>query len=75
MTEPGRVVFVVDDDASIRDSLRDLIDSAGLDVQTSAQEFFSKPASGCCVITVSDRSLRPAPELRRCARSSARALR
>jgi len=43
MTELGRVVFVVDDDASIRDSLRDLIDSAGLDVQTSAQEFLASP--------------------------------
>ena len=49
MNEKNPFVIVVDDDASIRDSLRDLIGSAGLDVQTfaSAQEFLSKPASGC----------------------------
>lgn len=38
-------IFVVDDDASIRDSLRDLLGSAGLNVQTfaSAQEFLVSP--------------------------------
>src|SRR5574341_990426 len=50
-------VFVVDDDASIRDSLRDLISSAGLDVQSfsSAQEFLTSPrpdAPGCLVLDV-----------------------
>jgi len=30
MTEPDRVVFVVDDDASLRESLKDLIGGAGL---------------------------------------------
>jgi len=45
MNEKNPLVFVVDDDASIRDSLRDLIGSAGLDVQTcaSAQEFLTSP--------------------------------
>ena len=41
MTEPDRVVFVVDDDASLRESLKDLIRSVGLRVEAfaSAQEF------------------------------------
>jgi FixJ family two-component response regulator len=41
MTEPDRVVFVVDDDGSMRESLTDLIRSVGLRVETfaSAQEF------------------------------------
>ena len=45
MDEKNPLVFVVDDDASIRDSLEDLIGSAGLDVQTfaSAQEFLTSP--------------------------------
>ena len=45
MNEKNPLVFVVDDDASIRDSLKDLIGSAGLDVQTfaSAQEFLTSP--------------------------------
>ena len=45
MDEKNPLVFVVDDDASIRDSLKDLIGSAGLDVQTfaSAQEFLTSP--------------------------------
>jgi DNA-binding NtrC family response regulator len=45
MNEKNAFVIVVDDDASIRDSLRDLIGSAGLDVQTfaSAQEFLTSP--------------------------------
>lgn len=47
-------IFVVDDDASIRDSLRDLLGSAGLNVQTfaSAQEFLVSPntdAASCLV--------------------------
>src|SRR5262245_38078253 len=38
-------VFVVDDDESIRDSLSDLLGSAGFNVQTfdSAQEFLASP--------------------------------
>ncbi len=52
-----RDVFVVDDDASIRDSLRDLLGSAGLNVQTfaSAQEFLTSPdrdAASCLVLDV-----------------------
>jgi DNA-binding NtrC family response regulator len=45
MNEKSPLVFVVDDDASMRDSLRDLIGSAGLDVQSfaSAQEFLASP--------------------------------
>jgi FixJ family two-component response regulator len=41
MTEPDRVVFVVDDDGSMRESLTDLIRSVGLRVEAfaSAQEF------------------------------------
>ena len=49
------VVFVVDDDASVRRSLALLIDSAGWDVETfaSAQEFLSFPrvvAPSCLVL-------------------------
>ena len=46
MNEKNPLVFVVDDDASIRDSLKDLIGSAGLEVQTfaSAQEFLNWPS-------------------------------
>ena len=41
-------VFVVDDDASMRDSLSDLLGSAGLNVQTFAisARVLGKPASG-----------------------------
>ena len=41
MKEENAIVFIVDDDLSIRESLRNLIRSAGLKVQTfsSAQEF------------------------------------
>ena len=57
MNEKNPFVFVVDDDASIRDSLRDLIGSAGLNVQTfaSAQEFLTSPrpdAASCLVLDV-----------------------
>lgn len=50
-------IFVVDDDASIRDSLRDLLGSAGLNVQTfaSAQEFLASPSTdvaSCLVLDV-----------------------
>ncbi len=51
------VVFVVDDDRSIRDALRSLIASVGLRVQTfpTAQEFLSgqrSDAPGCLVLDV-----------------------
>ena len=57
MNEKNPFVFVVDDDASIRDSLRDLISSAGLKVQTfaSAQEFLASPrpnTASCLVLDV-----------------------
>jgi DNA-binding NtrC family response regulator len=50
-------IIVVDDDPSIRDSLRDLLGSAGLNVQTfaSAQEFLASPnaeAASCLVLDV-----------------------
>ncbi len=43
MNEGTAFVFVVDDDTSVRESLRNLIRSAGLNVQTfsSAQEFLA----------------------------------
>ena len=54
MNEKNPFVFVVDDDASIRDSLKDLISSAGLNVQTfaSAQEFLTsqRPDAPCCLV-------------------------
>src|ERR1700757_1153083 len=57
MNEKNPFVFVVDDDASTRDSLKDLIASAGLNVQTfaSAQEFLINPrpnAASCLVLDV-----------------------
>ena len=57
MKEKDPFVFVVDDDASIRDSLKDLISSAGLNAQTfaSAQEFLASPrpdAASCLVLDV-----------------------
>jgi FixJ family two-component response regulator len=43
MNENNSVVCVIDDDSSTRESLRDLLRSAGLKVQTfsSAQEFLT----------------------------------
>lgn len=57
MAEPKTVVFVVDDDASVRDALGSLIRSAGSRVETfaSAQEFLDGPRSdiaGCLVLDV-----------------------
>ena len=44
MPEPDAIVFVVDDDVSVREALQGLIRSAGLKVQTfrSAQEFLAR---------------------------------
>ena len=54
MTEPDRVVFVVDDDASLRESLKDLIRSVGLRVEAfaSAQEFLhsKRPNAPACLV-------------------------
>jgi FixJ family two-component response regulator len=57
MNEDNPIVFVVDDDRSIRESLSNLIRSVGLNVQTfaSAQEFLisQRPqASSCLVLDV-----------------------
>src|SRR5215475_7616111 len=54
MNEESPVVFVIDDDLSMRDSLKDLIGSAGLNVQTfaSAQEFLTsaRPDAASCLV-------------------------
>jgi FixJ family two-component response regulator len=57
MPEPEGIVFVVDDDVSVRESLRGLIRSAGWRVETfaSAQEFLARPneaAPSCLVLDV-----------------------
>ena len=57
MTDPDPVVFVVDDDASVRDAVKRLIASVGLRVETfgSAHEFLNhkRPeAPGCLVLDV-----------------------
>jgi FixJ family two-component response regulator len=45
MPEPQPIVFVVDDDASVREALQRLVRSAGLRVEAfaSAEEFLSRP--------------------------------
>src|SRR5208283_80504 len=55
--EPGAIVYVVDDDVSVREALEGLIRSAGLKVETfrSAQEFLDRPRAdlpGCLVLDV-----------------------
>jgi PAS domain S-box-containing protein len=54
MNEKNPSVFVVDDDASMRDSLKNLIGSAGLAVRTfaSAQEFLTsqRPDGAACLV-------------------------
>jgi FixJ family two-component response regulator len=57
MNEERPIVFVVDDDASMRDALRNLLRSVGLAVETfaSAHEFLSSPNAkgpGCLVLDV-----------------------
>jgi FixJ family two-component response regulator len=57
MTVPEAIVFVVDDDESVRESLGGLIRSAGLRVETfaSAQQFLASPranAPSCLVLDV-----------------------
>jgi len=51
---PSPIVFVVDDDASIREALGSLIESAGLSVETfaSAQEFLrhKRPQTPACLV-------------------------
>jgi FixJ family two-component response regulator len=50
MTETDAVVFVVDDDASMRESLKNLFRSVGLRVElfTSAQELFCGASARTC---------------------------
>jgi FixJ family two-component response regulator len=54
MTEPDKLVFVVDDDAPLRDSLADLLRSIGLRVEAfaSAQEFLrrKRPDVPSCLV-------------------------
>ncbi len=54
MTTEGAVVFVVDDDARVRDALTSLLESAGLDVVAfaSATEFLEaeKPDAAACLV-------------------------
>jgi len=54
MNEKNALVFLVDDDRSIRESLKNLIRSVGLDVQTfsSAQEFLTtqRPKTPSCLL-------------------------
>lgn len=57
MPEPEPTVFVVDDDAAVRDSLVELIESVGLKVETfaSAQTFletYDPDKAGCLVLDV-----------------------
>jgi FixJ family two-component response regulator len=57
VTAADGVVFIVDDDAGTRESLKNLIRSVGLRVETfaSAQEFLSSPrpdVTGCLVLDV-----------------------
>ena len=58
MTDPDPIVFVVDDDASVRDAVKKLIASVGLRVETfgSAREFLnaqtSRTAPACLVLDV-----------------------
>ncbi len=54
MNEPAPIVFVVDDDASVRDAVKSLIRSVGLHVETfgSTREFLDakRPESPACLV-------------------------
>src|SRR5262245_43084545 len=57
MSSPEAIVFVVDDDAKVRDSLRRLITSVGLKVEvfSNARAFLTAPrldTPGCLVLDV-----------------------
>ena len=57
MSEAGATIFVVDDDASMREALKNLLRSVGLEVETfeNAQEFLSarhSEAPGCLILDV-----------------------
>src|SRR5579859_1811381 len=58
MSQPSPIVFVVDDDISVRESLELLIQQEGLCVETftSAQEFLDRPRTfvpSCLVLDIS----------------------
>ena len=62
MTDKGVVIFVIDDDASVRKSLSFLLRSAGYEVKTfvSAEEFLSQAALdsiGCIILDVRMRGM------------------
>lgn len=54
MAEPDSIVFVVDDDGSVREALKSLIRSVGLQVELfgSAQEFlqWQRPDVPSCLV-------------------------
>jgi FixJ family two-component response regulator len=54
MTDPDPIVFVVDDDASVRDAVKKLLASVGLRVETfgSAREFLNRkrPETPACLV-------------------------
>ena len=57
MNPEGAVVYVVDDDVSVREAVKNLLRSVGLEVETfgSAQQFLSvkrREAPGCLVLDV-----------------------
>jgi len=57
MSDPGPIVFIVDDDRSIREALTSLLRSVGLSVETfaSAREFLTRQqldTPGCLVLDV-----------------------
>jgi len=57
MTEPQPIVFIIDDDISVREGISDLLRSVGLGVQTfaSTQEFVNSKrpdAPGCIILDV-----------------------
>ena len=58
MSQPSPIVFIVDDDVSVRESLELLLRHEGMDVETfiSAQEFLSRPRAvvpSCLVLDYS----------------------
>jgi FixJ family two-component response regulator len=57
MTEPQPIVFIIDDDISVREGISDLFRSVGIDVRTfaSTQEFVNSKrpdAPGCIILDV-----------------------
>jgi RNA polymerase sigma factor (sigma-70 family) len=57
MNSPGSVVYIVDDDSSVRDAISNLLESVGLHAKTfgSTEEFFVFPrtdAASCLVLDV-----------------------